>query len=54
MSSIYKYTPSEIVLSSFPYRRFTIVVEAAKRIFTNEKLDRQLAGQSSSTPFMNI
>ena len=29
-------------------------VETAKRILTKEKIDRQLAGQSSSTPFMNI
>ena len=29
-------------------------VETAKRILTKEKLDRQLAGQSSSTPFINI
>ena len=26
----------------------------AKRILIKEKLDRQLVGQSSSTPFMNI
>ena len=26
----------------------------AKRILTKEKIDRQLAGQSSSTPSMNI
>ena len=25
-----------------------------KRILTKEKIDRQLAGQSSSTPFMDI
>ena len=30
------------------------VVDIAKRIFPKEKIDRQLAGQSSSTPFMNI
>ena len=29
-------------------------VETAKRILTKEKLDRQLAGQTSSTPFMSI
>ena len=29
-------------------------VETAKRIITKEKLDGQLTGQSSSTPFMNI
>ena len=30
------------------------VVEMAKRILTKKKIDRQLAGQTSSTPFMNI
>ena len=29
-------------------------VETAKRILTKEKIDRQLAGQTSSTLFMNI
>ena len=29
-------------------------VEVAKRILTKEKIDRQLAGQTSLTPFMNI
>ena len=29
-------------------------VEAAKRILMKEKIDRQLAGQTSSTPFMSI
>ena len=29
-------------------------VEMAKRILTKEKIDRQLAGQTSSTPFMSI
>ena len=28
------------------------VVEMAKRVLTKEKIDRQLAGQSSLTPFM--
>ena len=31
-----------------------LVVETAKRILTKGKKDRQLAGQSSSTPFMNL
>ena len=30
------------------------MVETARRIFIKEKIDRQLARQSSSTPFMNI
>ena len=29
-------------------------VETAKRILTKEKIDRELVGQSSSTPFMII
>ena len=33
---------------------FQQAVETAKRILTKEKIDRQLAGQTSSTPFMNI
>ena len=31
-----------------------LVIETAKRSLTEEKIDRQLAGHSSSTPFMNI
>ena len=30
------------------------MVETAKRVLMKEKIDRQLAGQSSSTPFMNM
>ena len=30
------------------------VVETAERILTKEKIDRQLAGQTSLTPFMSI
>ena len=30
------------------------MVETVKRILTKEKIDRQLAGQSSSIPFMSI
>ena len=30
------------------------MVETAKRILTKEKIDRQLAGQSSTAPFMSI
>ena len=38
----------------FPIEDLRLVVETAKRILTKEKIDRQLAGQSSCTPFMNI
>ena len=30
------------------------MVERAKRVLTKERMDRQLSGQSSSTPFLNI
>ena len=38
----------------FPLEDFRLAVETAKRILTKEKIDRKLAGQSSSTPFMSI
>ena len=38
----------------FPIEDFKQVVETGKRILTKEKIDRQLAEQSSSSPFMNI
>ena len=38
----------------FPIGDLRQAVETAKRILTKEKLDRQLSGQTSATPFMNI
>ena len=38
----------------FPIMDLTQTVEMAKRILTKEKIDRQLAGQTSLTPFMSI
>ena len=38
----------------FPLGDLWQAVETGKRILTNEKIDRQLAGWSSSTPLMNI
>ena len=38
----------------FPIEDLRQAVETAKRILTKEKIDRQLAGQFSLTPFMNI
>ena len=38
----------------FPIEDLRQTVETAKRIVTKEKIDRQLFGQSSSTPFMSI
>ena len=38
----------------FPIMDLRQVVETAKRILTKEKIDRQLVGQTSLTPFMNL
>ena len=38
----------------FPIDDLRQAVETAKRILTKEKIDKQLSGQSSSTPFMSI
>ena len=38
----------------FPIEDLRLTVETAKRILTKEKIDRQLVGQSSLTPFLNI
>ena len=38
----------------FPIEDLRQAVETAKRILTKEKKGRQLAGQSSSTPFMSM
>ena len=46
--------PMRLYWVFFPIEDLRLVVETVKRILTKEKIDRQLAGQSSSTPFMNI
>ena len=46
--------PTRLCWVLFPTEDLRLAVETAKRILTKEKIDRQLAGQSSSTPFMNI
>ena len=38
----------------FPIEDLRQAVETAKRTLTKEKLDKQLTGQSSASPFMNI
>ena len=38
----------------FPIEDLRLAVQTAKRILIKEKIDRELAGQSSSTPFLNI
>ena len=46
--------PTRLYWVLFPIEDLRLAVETARRILTKEKIDRQLAGQSSSTPFMNI
>ena len=38
----------------FPIEDLRQPVETAKRILTNEKLDKQVTGQASTSPFMSI
>ena len=38
----------------FPIEDLRQAVKIVRKILTKEKIDRQLAGQSSLTPFMNI
>ena len=38
----------------FPIEDLRQAVETAKRILTKEKLDKQLTGQTSTNPFMNV
>ena len=46
--------PTKFYWILFPIGDLRQAVETAKRILTEEKIDRQLSGQSSSTPFMSI
>ena len=46
--------PTRLYWALFPIADLRQAVETAKRILIKEKIGRQLAGQSSSTPFMDI
>ena len=46
--------PTKLYWVLFPIMDLRQAVEMVKRILTKEKIDRQLAGQTASTPFMNI
>ena len=46
--------PTKLYWILFPIEDLRQVVETAKRILSKEKLDRQLTGQFSFTPFMSI
>ena len=52
---VFKNTlPTNLYWVLFPIMDLRQVVETAKRILMKEKIDRQLAGQTSSTPFLGI
>ena len=52
---VFKNTlPTKLYWVLFAIEDLRQAVETAKRILTKEKIDRQLAGQSSSTPFMCV
>ena len=51
-----KTLPTKLYWILFPIEDLRQAVETAKRILTKEKekLDKQLAGQTSTSPFFNI
>ena len=52
---VFKNTlPTKLYWILFPIENLRQAVETVKRILTKEKLDRQLTGQTSTSPFMNI
>ena len=52
---VFKNTlPTKLYWVLFPIEDLRQAVETAKRILTKEKLDKQLTGQTSTSPFMNI
>ena len=46
--------PSKLYWILFPTEDLRQTVETVKRILTKEKIDKQLTGQTSTSPFMNI
>ena len=52
--SIPKHTSHKIILDIISHRRLIQAVETAKRILIKEKLDKQLTGQASTSPFMSF
>ena len=52
---VFKNTlPKRLHWVLFPIDDLSLAVEMTKRILTREKINRQLAGQSTLTPFMNV
>ena len=53
--AIQKHTSQQIILGTFPIEDLRVAVDAAKRMLIEEKLDRQLSGQScTTTAFMKV
>ena len=46
--------PTKLYWILFPIEDLRQAVETEKRILTKEKLDKQLMGQTSTSPFINI
>ena len=46
--------PTKLYWVLFTIMDLRQTVETAKRILTKEKIDRQLAGEASLTPFMSV
>ena len=46
--------PTKLYWILFPIEDLRQVVETAKRILAKEKLDKQLMGQTPTSPFMNV
>ena len=52
---VFKNTlPAKLYWVLFPIGKLRQAVDTAKRILTKEKLDKQLTGQTSTSPFMSI
>ena len=52
---VFKNTlPTKLYWILFPIEDLRQVVETAKRILTKDKLDKQLTGQTTTSPFLNI
>ena len=52
---VFKNTiPNRLYWILYAIDNLRLAVETAKRILTKEKIDRQMSGQSSATPFMKV
>ena len=52
---VFKNTlPTKLYWILFPIENLRQALDMAKRILTKEKLDKQLTGQTSTSPFMSI